>query len=328
MPAPGGVNSNLFALLDDDDNEDDAAPVQKAPAANKPAAKKHEDQPKKTEPRERKGKGGDDRRPRGKNDRNDDHSGTYDGSDKPMKPSDGEGRGKGNRRRYDGEGGERKGKGKGARRGREFDRHVSGTGRGKGEQAREGRGRGNWGQAGDEGTAVPTEGATEETTTEKAPEVEPEPEEEENTMTLDEYMASLSAKGPVGGKLEERHIEDNGEGFKVDREADNAGADDGMYGMIFHAYDGKNRDKTGKNEREGWVTADDVLNMKFTDPNAALGGGKGDRDRRGKGGGKKGGGGKGNDRASRQNRGGGARPVQQQQGKIELEDTNAFPSLA
>lgn len=333
MPAPGGVNSNLFALLDDDDNDEDAAPVQKAPAA-KPAAKKHEEQPKKAEPRERKGKGGDDRRPRGgKGDRNDAPSGTYDGSDKPNKPSAGEGRGKGNRRRYD-EGGERKGKGKGERRGREFDRHVSGTGRGKGEQAREGRGRGNWGQAGDQGTTeAPAEGAaTEETTGETAvaPVVE---EEEENTMTMDEYMASLSGKAPVGGKLEERRIDDSGEGFKVERdnEADAGGSDD-MYGMIFHAYDGQHKNKGEKAEREGWVTADDVLNMKFVDPNAGQmqgGGGKGgDRDRRGGKGGKKGGS-KGGDRGGARQGGAArqARPVQEQ-GKIELEDTNAFPSLA
>jgi hypothetical protein len=328
MPAPGGVNSNLFALLDDEDNDEDTTPVQKAPAKPAPKAKS-EEQPKKADNRERKqgGKGGDNRR--GGKDRNDNHQDAYDGSDKPIKPSEGEGRGKGNRRRYDdGERGKGKGKG-GNRRGREFDRHLSGTGRGKGEQARDGRGKYNWGEK-TEGVAENAAGSADADVENKAPEEAPAPEpeeEEENTMTLEEYMKAQSEKGRVGPVLEERHVEDKKEGFKYDRGAHGAD-EDSMYGMIFHEYDGKHHGKDEKHEREGWVTADDVLNLKFADHNS--GGGKGDRgDRRSKG--KKGGdrGGKGGDRAGRGPRGGGGggRP-QVQQGKIELEDTNAFPSLA
>ena len=76
----------------------------------------------------------------------------------------------------------------------------------------------------------------------------------------------------------------------------------------------KNHDE--KEEREGWVVADTVLNMKFVDPNAGKGGD-------GRKGGKKGG---RNDRSN--DRGGrGKGQSRPHQGKIELSDTQAFPSL-
>merc|ERR1711975_143611 len=191
MPPPSGVN-NIFALLDDDnENEDDgftvvAKPV-KPPAK---AAKAKEEEPKR-EVRKQKN----DRPARGKGDkRRDDRP--YDGTDKPEKPAQDEGRKGGKGERREGGKGERK-RGKGGRR--EFDRH-SGTGRGKGS-AREGRGSYNWG---DKTDGVP-EGAPEGTPASdgenKAPPPVEEEEEEENTMTLEEYMKAQANKAPVGMML-------------------------------------------------------------------------------------------------------------------------------
>jgi plasminogen activator inhibitor 1 RNA-binding protein len=317
MPAPGGVNANLFALLDDDENDENDTPVQKAPAA-KPQKAPKEDKPKEGKGERKK----DDRRPRNKGGSNQEHSNVpYDGNDKPDKPSEGEGRGKGRGRRYEGDD-RRKGKGKGEGRGRNFDRQ-SGTGRGKGE-AREGRGKFNWGEKGDQGTEA-TEGAPPKTEGEAAPEPEPEPEEEENTMTLDEYMASKKSGFPAKKQPRKLESTEAPAGVRVDRNADGAGKTDEMYGMIFKAYDGKIDDRDAKEAREGWVNTDEVFNVKFADPNQGGGDsrGKGDRGDRRKGGK----GAKGKDRGGR---GGGnqQRRPQQQQGKIELEDTNAFPTLA
>ena len=202
MPAPGGVNANLFALLDDDDDDTEnkviaptlrgVAPIsghtapghalapfehafavavalcsslksvslRQAPAqkqAKQPETEKKgpPKEPKERAPKKEGGKGGD-RRPREwppspgavlsrnllttrpthaylsmrstGNNRGDENSAPYDGSDKPQKPGDGEGR-KGGRRR-DEEGAGRKGR-KGGGKGDRFDRR-SGTGRGKG----------------------------------------------------------------------------------------------------------------------------------------------------------------------------------------------------
>lgn len=322
---PGGVNSaNLFAMLDEGDSDDDSAPVQKQAAPAKPAAKKEE--PKKADVAKNKGGGkGDRREPRGGNKRDNHDSGAYDGSDKPTKPADKEGRGKGRERR-DGEKGERKGKGKGSR-GREFDRHVSGTGRGKGEVAREGRGRGNWGEKTDDAPADDAEGQEGENKPrrERAPrteEVPQEPEEEEEpTMTFEEYMKSKE-EVHVGPVLEERKVTAEDSGFQYSR----GGIDSGVDCLFNDNYDGKHADHEKKGAREGTVNADKLFNMKFVDPNA---GGKGD-DRRSKG---KGGSGKSGGKGA-QGGGKGARQTsqsrpQQQGGKsLELDDANAFPSLA
>merc|ERR1712146_366332 len=238
MPPPSGVN-NIFALLDDDnENEDDgftvvAKPV-KPPAK---AAKAKEEEPKR-EVRKQKN----DRPVRGKGDkRRDDRP--YDGTDKPEKPAQDEGR---------------KG-GKGGRR--EFDRH-SGTGRGKGS-AREGRGSYNWG---DKTDGVP-EGAPEGTPASdgenKAPPPVEEEEEEENTMTLEEYMKAQANKAPVGKILTARKVDEGPmEGYLLTRDND-VGHDDAMYGMAFHDYDGKKKEHEEKEAREGWVDADNVFNLKF-----------------------------------------------------------------
>lgn len=328
MPPPSGVN-NIFSLLDEDDNEaDDGFTVVPAKAA-KPA--KVEEHAKTQPPRERKSKP--ERPPRGKGDKRREER-DYDGSDKPEKPEGGENRkgGKGERRER-GEGkGDRKGSGRKGSGRREFDRH-SGTGRGKGEP-REGRGKFNWGEKAD-GAEQTAEGDAE--TENKPPRREraerrddngaapapaEEEEEEENTMTFEEYMKAQADKNKVGPVLNERVVENSGEGFLFSRgEAD--GHEDVMYGMAFHDYDGKEKHHEDKEAREGWVDADSVFNLKFVDPNS----GKGD-DRRGKGG-KKGGKGARDDRSGRGPRQAPpARPQQQQQqGKIELDDTSAFPSL-
>merc|ERR1711975_210668 len=86
--------------------------------------------------------------------------------------------------------------------------------------------------------------------------------------------------------------------------------------MTFHDYDGKKKEHEEKEAREGWVDADNVFNLKFVDPNA---GGKGDRQGKG---GKKGG---RNDRNRDNGRG---QKGQRPQGKLELSDVNAFPTLA
>merc|ERR1711896_10597 len=306
MPPPSGVN-NIFALLDDDnENEDDgftvvAKPV-KPPAK---AAKAKEEEPKR-EVRKQKN----DRPARGKGDkRRDDRP--YDGTDKPEKPAQEEGRkGKGERREG-GKGDRKRGKG-GARR--EFDRH-SGTGRGKGS-AREGRGSYNWGEKTDGAPESAPEVAPADSENKVPPAPVQEEEEEENTMTLEEYMKAQASKAPVGKILTERKVENTAEGFLFSRDDKDVGHDDAMYGMAFHDYDGKKKEHEEKEARDGWVDADNVFNLKFVDPTA---GGKGDRQGKG---GKKGG---RNDRNRDNGRG---QKGQRPQGKLELGDVNAFPTLA
>lgn len=305
MPAPSGVN-NIFSLLDEDDNENDDGFTVVAKTA-KPAAKPAKAEEAKTQPRERKSKterpprgekGGDRRGPR-----------AYDGEDKPTKPESEEGRkgGKGRDR------GDRAGKGgkKGGRR--EFDRH-SGTGRGKGS-SRDGHGKYNWGEKTDGAQEENADGADNENKAPaEAPPVEIEEEEEDNTMSFEEYMKAKAEQKSVGPKLNVRTVENKDEGFEYKRGGD--GSEDAQAGLFFHDYDGKDKSHEEKEAREGWVVADAVLNMKFVDPNAGAPSGS-----RGKGG-KKGG---RNDRNDRGGRGKGqSRP---QQGKIELSDTQAFPSL-
>lgn len=131
-----------------------------------------------------------------------------------------------------------------------------------------------------------------------------------------------SSVGPV---LNERKLDskEKPDGFQATR--DKGGKEDALAGMIFADYNGKKDEREEKHEREGWVVADDVLNIKFADPNKDSGKG-GDRgDRRGKGKGK--GGGKGDSVRGGRGAPRNSRP-QQQGGKIELDDTNAFPSLA
>lgn len=303
MPAPSGVN-NIFALLDDDDNENDDGFTVVSKAA-KPAAKPAKAEEAKTQaPRERKQKT--ERPPRGekggpRRDR------AYDGEDKPSKPESDEGRKGGKGRDRAGKGGKKGGR-------REFDRH-SGSGRGKGS-SRDGAGKFNWGEK--------TDGAQEQTgdvadnenkAPADAPPVEIEEEEEDNSMSFDEYMKAKAEKKTVGGKLEIRKVEDKKEGFEYKRGGD--GSEDAMAGIVFNdSYDGKNKNHDDKEAREGWVVADAILNMKFVDPNAGKGGD-------GRKGGKKGG------RTDRSNDRGGRGKGQSrpQQGKIELSDTQAFPSL-
>merc|ERR1712093_879675 len=307
MPPPSGVN-NIFALLDDDnENEDDgftvvAKPV-KPPAK---AAKAKEEEPKR-EVRKQKT----DRPARGKGDkRREDRP--YDGSDKPEKPAQEEGRKGGKGERREGGKGERK-RGKGGRR--EFDRH-SGTGRGKGS-AREGRGSYNWGDKTDGAPEGAPEGTPASDGENKAPPPVEEEEEEENTMTLEEYMKVQANKAPVGKILTARKVDEGPmEGYLLTRDDEDVGHDDAMYGMAFHDYDGKKKEHEEKEAREGWVDADNVFNLKFVDPNA---GGKGDRQGKG---GKKGG---RNDRNRDNGRG---QKGQRPQGKLELSDVNAFPTLA
>jgi len=132
-------------------------------------------------------------------------------------------------------------------------------------------------------------------------------------------MKAQASNNHVGPVLEERKVTsaESGGGFRHTRDGDD-GAEDALYGMAFHEYSGKAKHRDGKEAREGWVTADSVMNIKFVDPNS---GGKGD-DRRGKGGKR---GGKGRD-DSRGGRGNSRGP--RQQGSIQLDDTSAFPSLA
>merc|ERR1712227_1054912 len=187
---------------------------------------------------------------------------------------------------------------------------------GKGER-REGRGSYNWG---DKTDGVP-EGAPEGTPASdgenKAPPPVEEEEEEENTMTLEEYMKAQANKAPVGKILTARKVDEGPmEGYLLTRDSNDVGHDDEMYGMAFHDYDGKKKEHEEKEAREGWVDADNVFNLKFVDPNA---GGKGDRQGKG---GKKGG---RNDRNRDNGRG---QKGQRPQGKLELSDVNAFPTLA
>merc|ERR1712167_456689 len=264
MPPPTGVN-NIFALLDDDnENEDDgftvvAKPV-KPPAK---AAKAKEEEPKR-EVRKQK-------------------------NDRPA-------RGKGDKCRDD--------------------RPYGGTGRGKGS-AREGRGSYNWGDKTDGAPEGAPEGTPASDGENKTPPPVEEEEEEENTMTLEEYMKAQANKTPVGKILTARKVDEGPmEGFLLTRDSNDVGHDDAMYGMAFHDYDGKKKEHEEKEAREGWVDADNVFNLKFVDPNA---GGKGDRQGKG---GKKGG---RNDRNRDNGRG---QKGQRPQGKLELGDVNAFPTLA
>jgi len=305
MPAPSGVN-NIFSLLDEDDNENDDGFTVVAKAA-KPASKPAKAEEAKTQaPRERKkterpprGEKGGNRRDRG-----------YDGEDKPSKPESEEGRKGGKGRDRGSKGGKKGGR-------REFDRH-SGTGRGKGS-SREGHGKFNWGEKTDGAQEQTEDGAENENKPPaEAPVVEIEEEEEDNTMSFEEYMKAKADQKSVGPKLQVRQVEAKDEGFEYKRGGD--GSEDAQAGLFFHDYDGKDKSHDEKEAREGWVVADSILNMKFVDPNA--GAGKGDRGSKG---GKKGGArnDRSNDRGGR-GKGQGQRP---QQGKIELNDTQAFPSL-
>jgi plasminogen activator inhibitor 1 RNA-binding protein len=301
------VNANLFALLDDDDDDNAAAPAQKQAPAKK-SQPKSEDQVSKPNKERKQGKG-DNRR--GKGGERDDSA--YDGSDKPTKPGDGEGR-KGGRK-----GGRRDDNGKGKGKGnREFDRR-SGTGRGKGE-AREGRGKYNWG---DKTDYKPTEGAEPAAEGAEAPAAEPEPEpvveEEDNTMSLDEYMAAQKAKANSGlPQLKGERKVEKMDGKAFTREGN--GSEDEAFGMIFKDYDGKHGKHDAKEKREGWVAADNVLNLRFADHSSddrpSKGKGKGDRgDRGGKG---KGDGGRGPKKQSRPSGPGFSGG---------LDDNSAFPGL-
>jgi hypothetical protein len=283
-------------------------------------------QPKERAPKKEGGKGGNNR-PRN-NDR-ESNSGTYDGSDKPQKPADGEGR-KGGRRREEEGGGRKGGNRKGGKGEQRFDRRdQSGKGRGKGE-AREGRGKYNWGDKTDGADEAPkeaTEGA--EAAAEGPVEPAPEPEPEEVTMSLQEYMkAQKEAKESTLPKLNERKIDDDGSGFKVVRK-EFEGADD----VVFRQYDGKKKNRDAKEVRE---FNDTVLNIKFVenvlDEPAPKGGGKGgDRD-----GGRKGGG-KGDRDGGRKGGGkGDGKPAQKPQQSrapksggfsADLSNNDAFPTL-
>merc|ERR1712072_1657325 len=126
MPPPSGVN-NIFALLDEDnDNEDDGFTVVAKTA--KPAKAAPKEEPKrearkqKTDRPARGGKG---------DKRRDDRP--YDGADKSEPPAKEEGRKGGKGERREGKGERKRGKGGGRR---EFDRQSQ-TGRGKGS-ARDG----------------------------------------------------------------------------------------------------------------------------------------------------------------------------------------------
>jgi len=138
---------------------------------------------------------------------------------------------------------------------------------------------------------------------------------------------------PIGPILEERKVsQDEAAAGKAYRRGDADGGKSDEYlgtGMIFSEYNGKTKAHEEKEAREGWVTADTVLQMKFVDPNA--GAGKGDRDDRRGGKGKGSKSGKGSDRNSGGSKGGNnraPRPAQQSGKALELDDANAFPSLA
>jgi len=303
MPAPSGVN-NIFALLDDDDNENDDGFTVVSKTA-KPAAKPAKAEEAKTQaPRDRKQKT--ERAPRGEK-----GGSRRDYEDKPTKPESDEGRKGGKGRDRAGKGGKKGGR-------REFDRHSQ-TGRGKGS-SREGAGKFNWGEKTDGAQEQTGDAAENENKVVDAPPVDIE-EEEDNSVSFDDYMKAKAAKAPIGGKLEIRKVDDKQEGFEYKRGGD--GGEDAMAGILFNdSYDGKNKNHDDKEEREGWVVADAVLNMKFVDPNAGKGKDSGK-------GGKKGGArnDRSNDRGGRGGSKGGQTQTRPQQGKIELSDTQAFPSL-
>jgi len=273
----------------------------------KPAAKSSKAEEAKTQaPRERKQKT--ERPPRGEKGGNRRDRG-YDGEDKPSKPESEEGRKGGKGRDRGSKGGKKGGR-------REYDRH-SGTGRGKGS-SRDGAGKFNWGEKTDGAQEQIADAADNENKAPAdAPPVEVEEEEEDNSMSFDEYMKAKAEKKTVGGTLNLRKIDASEGPTGVEYKRDGDGRDDAMAGIVFNdSYDGKVKNHDEKEEREGWVVADTVLNMKFVDPNAGKGGD-------GRKGGKKGG---RNDRSN--DRGGrGKGQSKPHQGKIELSDTQAFPSL-
>lgn len=319
MPAP----ANMFdLLLDGSDDESGNSPQSKAPAAKKaPAPKTEEAKP----ARDRKPKN--DRPARGGREERDNTA--YDGSDKagnPAERGDRKGAKGGKGRRHHEEG---KGKGKGRNEGgrREFDRQ-SGTGKGRGE-TRGGAGKYNWGEktetaaAVEENSDAAAEDAPKRERKEWAAPEEPEEEPEPEVMSAEDYFKSISDTSTIGGKLEERKVDESYEGEELTHDDDQDGAADQMYGMAFHDYDGKKKKRDNKEAREGFALADDILTIKHVDPNA--GGGKGERSGKGKGDRK---GGKGDRNDSRGGKGGRGAPRQQRQAaNFSLEDTSAFPSL-
>jgi plasminogen activator inhibitor 1 RNA-binding protein len=287
----------MFALLNDS-GSDDEAPA-KAPAAKAPAPARADKPRQERKPRRN------DAEPRpAREERN---NAPYDGSDKVRDPAkDREAGGKGDRRERSG-----KGKGKGSRgdSGREFPRR-SGTGRGR-ENNRSGGGKYNWGKDGEaptegaEGAEAPAEGAA------PAEAAEPiEEEVEEPTMSLEEYEKQQAEKSSLNlNKCGERVIEAPDDSALFDQSS-KAVEDD--YSCMFHDSTKAKKSHGKKGARAGYKQADQILNMKFTDPNAdsGKGGSKGKGERRSKGDGK---GGKGGN--------GAAKP------SIDLSNDSAFPTL-
>lgn len=160
---------------------------------------------------------------------------------------------------------------------------------------------------------------------------EPEPvEEEEVTMGLDEYMAQQKAANAaalpqLGAARKVAAAPADG----VEFHRDQGGTEDDKFGMIFSDYNGKRTKGDGKEEKEGWVNADNVLNLKFADKQ---------QEDRGKGGKGKGGD-RDDDRPTRfvpqKEKGGkggkGGKPAGRgKQGpgfSTGLDDNSAFPSL-
>jgi plasminogen activator inhibitor 1 RNA-binding protein len=295
-------SANMFALLNDS-GSDDEAPA-KAPAAKAPAPARVEKPRPERKPRRN------DAEPRpAREERN---NAPYDGSDKVRDPAqDRQAGGKGDRRERSG-----KGKGKGSRgdSGREFPRR-SGTGRGR-ENNRSGGGKYNWGKDGE----TPTEGAegAEASAEGAAPAEAAEPfeeEVEEPTMSLAEYEQQQAEKSLNLNKSGERVIEAPDDAPLFDQSA-KAVEDD--YSCMFHDSTKNKKSHGKKGAKAGYKQADQILNMKFTDPNAdsGKGGSKGKGERRSKGDGAKGG-------RSGAGKGGNApaKPA------IDLSNDSAFPTL-
>merc|ERR1711957_388560 len=162
--------------------------------------------------------------------------------------------------------------------------------------------------------------------TAQAPAAEAEPiEEEEPTMTFDEYekanadkMAALNSMG----KYEEVVIEADDAVVLAPK----AGAED-EFALIFHDSSMDKKVFAKKEAREGYKQADQILNMKYVDPNAdggreyprRSGTGKGREQTRGGGG--RGNWGKGGFQAPRDNQSSGGKA------NIDLSNDMAFPTL-
>jgi len=302
--------SNAFALLDDEGTVDAGALAAKIPVAKKEAPVKSEDTSKSGAPAARGGRasGGADRgRGRGPRpaarDSGEQNANDLDAGHDKGRSSRGGGRPRGGRAPRGGK--------------REFDRHDA-SGRGHETEKRHGAGRGNWGAEGDE-----IKEATEKLNLEGGEEADadvPPPEEEEKQLTLEEYEALMAEKRAGLNAQREAAFKVDDSQFKGMKTHEKVEEDLGLTLNKNAKTVGANKAGRERERKDKEVVVDVGFKIQSAEERGPARGGRNSRggDRRNN----RGGSGRGG-RQSGAGRGGrGGRGA-----AINVEDTNAFPSL-